>query len=244
MSDIVAKYERFDSDGLELVVDTASGKAYASLSAAARMLGISKQAISKKKADNQIDVINAEIETDGGMQGVNLIDSETLYDMAFEYNLPLAKKMGAAGANVYMLSLAGYKASIESKVPQTYGEALIEAGKLAIENERLIKESELKNAQIEILEAETERQAEIIDELFDYSSIIRIAKYNGCDEKAFNWRSLKAASVVLKLEIKQAPCSRFVTKNLYHHDAWRLAYPGYRMPETTTLVISEIPKSL
>jgi hypothetical protein len=244
MSDIVAKYERFDSDGLELVVDTASGKAYASLSAAARMLGISKQAISKKKADNQIDVINAEIETDGGMQGVNLIDSETLYDMAFEYNLPLAKKMGAAGANVYMLSLAGYKASIGSKVPQTYGEALIEAGKLAIENERLIKESELKNAQIEILEAETERQAEIIDELFDYSSIIRIAKYNGCDEKAFNWRSLKAASVVLKLEIKQAPCSRFVTKNLYHHDAWRLAYPGYRMPETTTLVISEIPKSL
>ncbi len=244
MSDIVAKYERFDSDGLELVVDTVSGKAYASLSAAARMLGISKQAISKKKADNQIDVINAEIETDGGMQGVNLIDSETLYDMAFEYNLPLAKKMGAAGANVYMLGLAGYKASIESKVPQTYGEALIEAGKLAIENERLIKESELKNAQIEILEAETERQAEIIDELFDYSSIIRIAKYNGCDEKAFNWRSLKAASVVLKLEIKQAPCSRFVTKNLYHHDAWRLAYPGYRMPETTTLVISEIPKSL
>ncbi len=244
MSDIVAKYERFDSDGLELVVDTVSGKAYASLSAAARMLGISKQAISKKKADNQIDVINAEIETDGGMQGVNLIDSETLYDMAFEYNLPLAKKMGAAGANVYMLGLAGYKASIESKVPQTYGEALIEAGKLAIENERLIKESELKNAQIEILEAETERQAEIIDELFDYSSIIRIAKYNGRDEKAFNWRSLKAASVVLKLEIKQAPCSRFVTKNLYHHDAWRLAYPGYRMPETTTLVISEIPKSL
>ncbi len=244
MSDIVAKYERFDSDGLELVVDTASGKAYASLSAAARMLGISQPAISKKKGHNQINVIIAEIETEGGLQGVNLIDSETLYDMALDHNRDLAKKMGAAGANVYMLGLAGYKASIESKVPQTYGEALIEAGKLAIENERLIKESELKNAQIEILEAETERQAEIIDELFDYSSIIRIAKYNGCDEKAFNWRSLKAASVVLKLEIKQAPCSRFVTKNLYHHDAWRLAYPGYRMPETTTLVISEIPKSL
>jgi prophage antirepressor-like protein len=134
--------------------------------------------------------------------------------------------------------------SIEPKVPQTYGEALIEAGKLAIENERLIKEAEFKDAHIEILEEETERQAEIIDELFDYSSIIRIAKYNGCGEKAFNWRNLKTASVVLKLEIKQAPCPRFVTKNLYHHDAWRLAYPGYRMPETTTLVINEIPKSL
>lgn len=147
--------------------------------------------------------------------------------------LPSIRKTGSYSAG-----------SIEPKVPQTYGEALIEAGKLAIENERLIKEAEFKDAHIEILEEETDRQAEIIDELFDYSSIIRIAKYNGCGEKAFNWRNLKAASVVLKLEIKQAPCPRFVVKNLYHHDAWRLAYPGYRMPETTTLVIGEIPRSL
>ena len=108
---------------------------------------------------------------------------------------------------------------------------------LAKEQVRLHEQLELQAAQIAILEQETERQAEIIDELFDYSSIVRIAIYNKINEKDFNWRQLKAASLVKGLEIKQAPCPRFVTKNLYHHDVWRLAYPGIELPETTTLVI-------
>lgn len=39
------------------------------------------------------------------------------------------------------------------------------------------------------------------------------------------------------LEIKKAPYPRHVEKNPYHHDVWRLAYPGIELPETTTLVI-------
>jgi hypothetical protein len=109
---------------------------------------------------------------------------------------------------------------------------------LAKEQVRLHEQLELQAAQIAILEQETERQAEIIDELFDYSSIVRIAIYNQINEKAFNWRQLKAASLVKGVEIKQAPCPRFVTKNLYHHDVWRLAYPGIALPETTTLVLA------
>lgn len=110
---------------------------------------------------------------------------------------------------------------------------------LAKEQVRLHEQLELQAAQIAILEQETERQSEIIDELFDYSSIVRIAIYNKINEKAFNWRQLKAASVVKGLEIKEAPCPRFVKKNLYHHDVWRLAYPGIELPETTTLVIQK-----
>lgn len=109
---------------------------------------------------------------------------------------------------------------------------------LAKEQVRLHEQLELQAAQIAILEQETERQAEIIDELFDYSSIVRIAIYNQINEKAFNWRQLKAASLVKGVEIKQAPCPRFVTKNLYHHNVWRLAYPGIALPETTTLVLA------
>ncbi len=109
---------------------------------------------------------------------------------------------------------------------------------LAKEQVRLHEQLELQAAQIKILEEETERQAEVIDELFDYSSIVRVAKYNKISEKQFNWRQLKAASSVKGIEVKVAPCPRFVTKNLYHHDVWRLAYPGVNLPETTTLTIS------
>jgi hypothetical protein len=116
-------------------------------------------------------------------------------------------------------------------IPQSFAEALM----LAAKQQEAI---ELQQAQIALLEEATKRQAEVIDELFDYSSIIRIAKYNGCKEDEFKWHTLKAASKALKLEIKKAPCSRYGEKNLYSHDAWRLAYPGYRLPETTTLVIN------
>lgn len=108
---------------------------------------------------------------------------------------------------------------------------------LAKEQVKLLEKIELQKEQIKILEDDNDRQAEIIDELFDYSSIVRVAKYNQCDEKAFKWHALKSASNVLGLKIKKAPCPRFTTKNLYHHDAWRLAYPNYNLPETTTIKV-------
>jgi phage anti-repressor protein len=108
---------------------------------------------------------------------------------------------------------------------------------LAKEQVKLLEQIELQEALIASLEEDNERQAEVIDELFDYSSIIRIAKYNGVPETNFSWRKLKVASQKLDKEIKQVPCPRFVTKNLYSHDAWRIAYPGISLPETTTLVI-------
>jgi len=112
---------------------------------------------------------------------------------------------------------------------------------LAKEQVKLLEQLELQSHLIADLEQEVLEQAEIIDELFDYSSIIRVAKFNNCSEKAFSWRSLKAASKVMGLEIKVAPCPRFGTKNLYSHDAWRYAYPQYKLPETTTLTIYSHP---
>jgi phage anti-repressor protein len=109
---------------------------------------------------------------------------------------------------------------------------------LAREQVKLLEQLELQSEQIKLLEADNLRQSEAIDELFEYSSIIRVAKFNGCDEKAFSWHKLKAASKALSLEVKQVPCPRFETKNLYSHTAWRFVYPEYRLPETTTLIVN------
>jgi hypothetical protein len=34
--------------------------------------------------------------------------------------------------------------------------------------------------------------------------------------------------------------NKFSEKNLYSHDAWRVAYPGIPLPETTTLVVQAV----
>ncbi|MFA9202055.1 MAG: KilA-N domain-containing protein [Candidatus Nanopelagicaceae bacterium] len=106
-----------------------------------------------------------------------------------------------------------------------------------IAEQLLAAEIELEKAeeQLALAQTEIEVQAEIIDELFDYSSIIRVAKYNKCDEKAFTWRKLKAASITLGLEIKSAPCPRYGTKLLYPHEAWEYVYPEAKLPEATNL---------
>jgi hypothetical protein len=120
--------------------------------------------------------------------------------------------------------------AIAHQIPKTYSQALLEAAKLAEENERL-------EAQNTLLEQQNECLSEAVDELFNYSSIVRIAKFNGISETQFKWYRLKAVSVKMGWEIKKVPCPRFVEKNLYSHDAWRVAYPGIDLPETTTLVI-------
>jgi len=123
--------------------------------------------------------------------------------------------------------------AIAHQIPKTYSQALLEAAKLAEENERL-------EAQNILLEQQNECLSEAVDELFNYSSIVRIAKFNGISETQFKWYRLKAVSVKMGLEIKKVPCPRFVEKNLYSHDAWRVAYPGIALPETTTLVIQSV----
>jgi phage regulator Rha-like protein len=115
-------------------------------------------------------------------------------------------------------------------LPQTYAQALLEAGRLAMENERLEAEKAL-------LEQENSQLSEALDELFDYSSIVRIAKFNKVHESNFSWRPLKAMSIEMGLEIKKVPDARYETKNIYSHDVWRVVYPNAKLPETTTLVI-------
>ncbi|MGL6340190.1 MAG: hypothetical protein ACRC80_13760 [Waterburya sp.] len=111
---------------------------------------------------------------------------------------------------------------------------------LAKEQVKILEALELAQAQITLLEEDNQRQSEIIDELFDYSSIIRIAKYNNVSETNFNWRVLKAQSQLMLREVKIAPCPRYVTKNLYSHDVWRYCYPNFKIPETTTLVLHTV----
>lgn len=120
-------------------------------------------------------------------------------------------------------------------LPQTYVEALKALVQAEEEKERLALENSLQAAQIDELEEDVDRLSEITDELFDYSSIVRIAKLNDVNEKTYNWRKLKAASKIKGVEVKHAACPRYGVKNLYHSDAWKLAYPDAKLPVNSAL---------
>jgi hypothetical protein len=230
----------FNNDGLELVIDTHTGEAFASQSAVARMCDCGESKIRYFVTSQNITTKTAEIPTRTGFKTSQLLDEKGIRGAVKKYNPELLDKFAELGIRVYLHQLAGYKvssAAVEPKTPQTYLQALKALVEAEEEKERLQQANELLTEEVKILEQTANQLSEIVDELFDHSSIIRIAKFNGVSEKLFSWHKLKAASNKLGLEVKKAPCPRYGTKNLYHHDAWRLAYPDARLPETTTLVI-------
>lgn len=142
---IVSDFVCFNDDGLELVVNTTTGLAYASISAAARMLETPRRTIQDaiSRGADIYEIINAQIPTSGGLQGCGLVPAGVVFKLAFRYHPVLAQKMGEAGANLYMLKLAGYEPKIVEtpQIPTDYASALRLA---ADEHEaRLIAESQL-----------------------------------------------------------------------------------------------------
>jgi hypothetical protein len=133
MSKSIAKYERFDKDGFELVINTKTGESFATVRGYARMAGISQPAITQRvarsKGDNKVKLKTAEVLTPGGLQGVKLIDEKTISEWIIRDNPELALKMMQAGVRVFMHSAAGYKVS--SKAGPTERQKLRQEGKKA-----------------------------------------------------------------------------------------------------------------
>lgn len=113
---------RFETaDGVELVIDTKTGEAFATQSGYVRMSGRSKSTVSERisKGVRLGNIKEDEIQTAGGVQGVRLIPANVVYDWLFDDNPPLAKAMGKAGATVYMHQLAGFNVSSTATIAPT-----------------------------------------------------------------------------------------------------------------------------
>jgi hypothetical protein len=227
--------KRFDNDGIELLINTETGESFASISGYARMSGKGKSTISRRLTGVASgDTKTAEIQTGQGVQSVALVNEDLIAKWLPKDNPVVATQLMKLGVRVFLHKMAGFEIKSEvigvPKTPQTYLDAL--RALVAAEEQKLLLEEKTK-----ILETENQQLAEAVDELFGYSSIIRIAKFNNVSEKAFDWRKLKAASQCMGLDIKRVPCPRFETKLLYSHDAWRFCYPEMKLPETTTLAV-------
>lgn len=182
----------------------------------------------------------ATTDTPGGKQNIAIVSESGLYALVLTSRKPQAKafrKWITSDVIPSIRKTGKYQIDKTPQLPSNYKEALLALIAKEEEREKLEKEAELLKLQNEDLEGENTRLSEIVDEVFGYSSILRIALFNNVSEKLFSWRLLKIASQKMGLEIKQAPCPRFGTKNLYSHDAWRYCYPNMNLPETITLVV-------
>lgn len=105
--------ERFDRDGIELVINTSTGEVFATQKGYARMSGLRKEAISKRclQGIDQNSIKSAKIRTKKGVHKVNLIPAKLVLKWAIKDNPELAETMGEAGVTVYLHQLVGFKIS-------------------------------------------------------------------------------------------------------------------------------------
>jgi phage antirepressor YoqD-like protein len=74
------------------------------------MLEIAKSTVSEAFGNHE--TTEAEIDTLQGLRTVRLASATVVFKLALKYHPLLAEAMGAAGANIYMLGLAGYKTQV------------------------------------------------------------------------------------------------------------------------------------
>ncbi len=85
-----------------------------------------KGAISERIGVGKVEIKTAQVLTAGGVQGVRLIDEDTVCEWLLSDNPQMAKKMLKLGVRVFLHKLAGYKVSSSAVQPKTTAEMFLE----------------------------------------------------------------------------------------------------------------------
>lgn len=116
MSDL--SLQRFDKDGIELIIDTNTGESFASVKGYARMSGLTTQAISARLKGVKENLWRvAEIPTAGGLQGVKLIYEDLIAEWIPKDNPILSTQLFKLGIRGFMHKLAGFEIASSAVIP-------------------------------------------------------------------------------------------------------------------------------
>jgi len=109
--------QRFDHDGIELIINTETGESFASISGYARMSGKIPSTISRRltmRGLREKGLDQSQIETAGGLQGVALIPEDLICQWLIEDNHELALKVMQLGVRLFLHTLAGFQVKSEA----------------------------------------------------------------------------------------------------------------------------------
>ena len=104
--------QRFDHDGIELIIDTQTGKSFASISGYARMSGKIPSTISRRLTMSGLrekGLEQAQIETASGLQTVVLIPEDVICQWLIKDNHELALKVMQLGVRLFLHTIAGFQ---------------------------------------------------------------------------------------------------------------------------------------
>jgi len=139
---------RYENNGIELIINTATGESFASVSGYARLSGKAKSTISERFGKLELEV--AEIETTSGVKTVRLIPEELIVEWLPKDNPVMATQLMRIGVRVYLHKLAGFEVistatNPQIELPKTYLEAL----KALVASEEQKQLLEAQNKQLE-----------------------------------------------------------------------------------------------
>lgn len=184
--------QRFDKDGIELIIDTQTGESFASISGYARMSGKAQSTISGRLATHRNEALKtAEILTTTGLKTVRLISEDLICKWLPKDNPELASQVLKLGVRLFLHALAGFRVK---------SEAITEVRQL---ESQIVKLSEEKQILEELIKTQKTMIADFSSKnsMLDYKRLVieelhaekerDIAKFNLLEterEKARGWR--------------------------------------------------------
>ena len=109
--------QRFDHDGIELIINTETGEIFASISGYARMSGKMPSTISRRLTMSGLrekGLEQAQIKTASGLQTVELIPENLICQWLIKDNHELALKVMQLGVRLFLHTLAGFQVKSEA----------------------------------------------------------------------------------------------------------------------------------
>ena len=184
--------QRFDHDGIELIINTETGESFATVRGYARMSGKTHTTILRRlKVVDPESLKQAQIQTAGGLQGGALIPEDLICKWLPKDNPELASQVLKLGVRLFLHTLAGFRVKSEA----------IETNKQL--ESQIVKLSEEKQILEELIETQKAMIADFSSKnsMLDYKRLVieelhaekerDIAKFNLLEterEKARGWR--------------------------------------------------------
>ena len=113
----VSSLQRFDQDGIELIINTETGESFASISGYARMSGKIPSTISRRLTMSGLrekGLDQAQIETASGLRTVALIPENLICQWLIKDNHELALKVMQLGVRLFLHTIAGFRVKSEA----------------------------------------------------------------------------------------------------------------------------------
>ena len=102
--------QRFDQDGIELIINTETGESFATVRGYARMSGKTHTTILRRLKVVDSDVLNhAQIQTAGGLQTVALIPEDLICQWLPKDNPAMASQVLKLGVRLFLHTIASFQ---------------------------------------------------------------------------------------------------------------------------------------